>query len=111
MRQIFKTLFVINSYFGGITSVIESSFVCLAPNGKFQHHICSKYWHCVNNIPHKVNCEESLLWNDFYKVCDWPQNLTLSQKQKLIIIFLEIYGNKYFILKSLPIKETETYFW
>ncbi len=75
MKYIFIMLFVINSYFGSITSKIEPSFVCPAPNGKFQHHICSKYWHCANNIPHEVDCEKSLLWNDTYKVCDWPLNV------------------------------------
>ncbi len=75
MEQIFITLFVTNSYFWSITSEIESSFVCSATNGKFEHYICSKYWHCANNIPHEVDCEKPLLWNDFYKVCDWSQNV------------------------------------
>ncbi len=75
MKYIFITLFVINSYFGSITSEIESSFVCPEPNGRFQHHICSKYWQCANYIPQEVDCEERLLWNDFLKVCDWSENV------------------------------------
>ncbi len=75
MNYIFITLFIINSYFGSITTEIEPSFVCPEPNGMFQHYICSKYWRCVNNIASEVDCEEPLLWNDTYKVCDWPRNV------------------------------------